>query len=49
MKEKKKIKILLSTELLKKFTNKIGYVPQKTSREVFDFYVAHNSHVRNGR
>ena len=26
-----------------------GYVPQKTSREVFDFYVAHNSHVRNDR
>lgn len=26
-----------------------GYVPQKTSREVFDFYVAHNSHIRNGR
>ena len=24
-----------------------GYVPEKTSREVFDFYVSHNAHVRN--
>ena len=24
-----------------------GYVPKKTSREVFDYYVAHNPHVRN--